>query len=206
MIVSHGLDIQFGWGETTAEKYAVAFEYADKALALDDTLGQVYFAYGMLYLLKKERSKAIESCRRALTFNPNYADCYAQYAQALSYDGKPEEALEKLHKGMEINPRSSFFYTWIEGRAHQLLGHSEQAEKLFLDVIERNAHFPGAHLTLAALYGNQGRIEDAQWEAAEVLSLRPDFSLRKEAENTPYKKREDLDLYINCLRKAGLPE
>ncbi len=204
--LSHGLDIQFGWGETTAEKFAVAFEYADKALALDDTLGQVYFAYGMLYLLNKERDKAIESCKRSLTLNPNYADCYAQYAQALSYDGKPEEALEKLHKAMEINPRHSFFYTWIEGRAHQLLGNLEQAERLFLDVIERNAHFPGAHLTLAALYANQGRIEDAQWEAAEVLSLRPDFSLRKEAENTPYRKREDLDLYINGLRKAGLPE
>lgn len=77
---------------------------------------------------------------------------------------------------------------------------------MFLDVIERNAHFPGAHLTLAALYGNQGRIEDAEWEAAELLSLRPDFSLHKEAESIPYKKRENLDFYINGLRKAGLPE
>jgi len=204
--LSYGLDIQFGWGEITPAKYAVAFEYADKALELDDTLGQVYFAYGMLYLLKKERGKAIEACKRSLISNPNYADCYAQYAQALSYDGKPEEALEKLHKAMEINPRYSFFYSWIEGRIQQLLGNSDRAEMLFLDVIERNAHFPGAHLTLAALYGNQGRIEDAQWEATEVLSLRPDFSLRKEAENAPYKNQADLDQYINGLRKAGLPE
>jgi len=204
--LTHSLDIQFGWGKATAEKFAVAFEYADKALALDDTLVQVHFATSMLFLINKQHEKAIESSERTITLNPNYADGYAQYAQLLSYSGKPQEALEKMYKAMELNPRHSFFYTWIEGHAHQLLGHPEQAEKLFLDVIERNAQFPGAHLTLAALYGNQGRIEDAQWEAAEVLNLRPDFSLRKEAENIPYRKQEHLDLYINGLRKSGLPE
>ena len=82
----------------------------------------------------------------------------------------------------------------------------EQAENLYLEVIERNAHFPGAHLTLASLYGNLGRIEDAQWEAAEVLSLLPDISLRKEAENTLYRMQKHRDAYINGLRKAGIPE
>ncbi len=204
--LTHAMDVLFGWDKGTPEKFAVAFEYADKALSLDDTLEQVHFATSSLYLLNKEHDKAIESARLSVALNPNYADGYAQYAQSLAYAGKPQEALDKLHKAVELNPRNAFFYTWIEGRAHQQLGHLEQAEQLFLDVIERNAHFPGAHLTLAALYGNQGRIEDAEWEAAELLSLRPDFSLRKEAESIPYKKRENLDFYIDGLRKAGLPE
>jgi hypothetical protein len=87
-----------------------------------------------------------------------------------------------------------------------LLGHYEQAESLFLDVIERNAHFLGAHLTLASMYGNLGRIEDAQWEANEILALQPDFSLQAEAQNIPFKKKEHQDFYIGGLRKAGLPE
>jgi hypothetical protein len=69
-----------------------------------------------------------------------------------------------------------------------LLGHYEQAESLFLNVIERNAHFLVAHLTLAAIYGNLGRIEDAQWEVSEILALQPDFSLGKEAQNIPFNK------------------
>jgi tetratricopeptide (TPR) repeat protein len=131
----------------------VAFGYAEKALNLDDTLGQVHFSVSMLHLASEEYDKVIESSRRSITLHRNYADGYAQYALLLTYAGEPMEALEKLGLAVKLNPRPDFFYTWIEGRAHMLLGHYEQAESLFLNVIERNAHFLGAHLTLAAIYG-----------------------------------------------------
>ncbi len=204
--LSYAMDLQFGWTSATPEKFSTAFEYADRALELDETVGQVHFSLSMLYLMSKQHEKALESSKRSVVLHPNYADGYAQWALALNYSGKPQEALEILRKATKINPKPIFFYTWIKGQSHMLLGNPEQAEMLFLDVIERNAQFPGAHLTLAALYGEQGRIEDAQWEAAEILNLRPDFSLRKEAGNVPYKKQKNLDFYINGLRKAGLPE
>lgn len=204
--LTHAVDVQFGWVDITPEKFAVVCGYAEKALNLDDTLGQVHFSVSMLHLASKEYDKAIESSRRSITLHPNYADGYAQYALLLTYAGEPMEALEKLGLAVKLNPRPDFFYTWIEGRAHMLLGHYEQAESLFLNVIERNAHFLGARLTLAAIYGNLGRIEDAQWEVSEILALQPDFSLGKEAQNIPFKKKEHQDFYVNGLRKAGLPE
>jgi adenylate cyclase len=204
--LSYAIGIQFGWLEPTPELFTLALEYGNKALALDDTIGQVHFALSMIYLVNKQHDKAIEASERSVSLNPNYADGYAQWALALSYAGKPDEVLIKLPIATKINPKPAFFYTWIEGHAHMLLGHEEQAERLFLEVIDRNAQFQAAHLTLAALYGNQGRIEDAQWEAAEVLSLQPDFSLSEEAANIPYKNKEHLDYYINGLRNAGLPD
>jgi len=51
-----------------------------------------------------------------------------------------------------------------------------------------------------------GRIEDAKWEAEEVLTLLPDFTVSAERERAPYKRQVDLDRYIEGLRKAGLPE
>ncbi len=42
--------------------------------------------------------------------------------------------------------------------------------------------------------------------AMELPTLLPDFTLSAERVRAPYKRQEHLDLYIEGLRKAGLPE
>ncbi len=51
-----------------------------------------------------------------------------------------------------------------------------------------------------------GRIEDAEWEAQEALTLLPNLTLSQRRGNVPYKERADIDRYSEGLRKAGLPE
>ncbi len=204
--LTHGIDVMFGWSEPTDELFDQAFEHAEKALRLDPTLRQVHFALANLYLASKQHDKAIESARKAVNLHPNYADGYAQLGQILVYAGHPQDGLGALGKAMALNPRYAFFYTWIEGHAYLLMGRNDEAIATFETVIEKNAHFPGAHLTLASLYGNLAKNEDAEWEAAQILSLRPDFSLKNEEQRVPYKRSKDLEYYIAGLRKAGLPE
>ena len=76
----------------------------------------------------------------------------------------------------------------------------------FERVLESNPHFSLGRLMLAAAYGQAGRIDDAEWEAAEVLSLLPDFSIETVRHTMPYKNPMDMERYIDGLRKAGLPE
>ncbi len=45
----------------------------------------------------------------------------------------------------------------------------------------------------------------APW-AMELLTQLPDFTISAARARAPYKRQEDLDLYIEGLRKAGLPE
>ncbi len=73
-------------------------------------------------------------------------------------------------------------------------------------MVESNPHYHDGHLALAAAYGLAGRIDDAEWEAEELLSLQPDFTLRDSLRRTPYKNPADLERWITGLRKAGLPE
>ena len=40
----------------------------------------------------------------------------------------------------------------------------------------------------------------------ELVTLLPDFTLSAERAHAPYKHEDDLDLYIEGLRKTGLPE
>jgi hypothetical protein len=58
--------------------------------------------------------------------------------------------------------------------------------------------------TLAAL-AQSGRIDDAQWEVAEILTLDPGVTIASERKITPYAK-PSLERYLDGLRKAGLPE
>lgn len=105
-----------------------------------------------------------------------------------------------------LKPRAAFFYEWIEGQAHMLLGDCQRAVEGFENVIARNPEFPVTHVTLAATLGNLGRIDDAEWQTAERLTLVPHLSPARERERRPYARAEDLDWYLEGLRRAGVPE
>ena len=49
-------------------------------------------------------------------------------------------------------------------------------------------------------------VDDARWEAAEILALLPDFSLARERERRQYAREKDMEWYIEGLRRAGLPQ
>ena len=94
----------------------------------------------------------------------------------------------------------------IKGQAYYLMGRYDAAIAEFERVVERNPEFPRGHLALAAAYAQVGRIEDAEWEAEESLTLLPDFTLARVRQREPYKDPAHLNRYIEGLRKAGLPE
>lgn len=49
-----------------------------------------------------------------------------------------------------------------------------------------------------------GRAEEAHAEAAEVLRIDPKFSLVYLEKRVPHRDKEDTNLVIDSLRKAGL--
>ena len=57
---------------------------------------------------------------------------------------------------------------------------------------------------LAAAYGQLGREQDAKAAAEEYLRRTPDFSLAHHLETMPFQHAEDLEHYVEGLRKAGV--
>ncbi len=49
-------------------------------------------------------------------------------------------------------------------------------------------------------------MDQAEWEAEELLALDPDFSLRHIVKGLPFKNPAHLEKIVGALRKAGLPE
>ena len=203
---TYSLELLSGWTDSPDVTIEQAEKHSRHALALDPTVREVHFAMGSVHLKKRRHEDAIAAALTAIKVDPNYADAYAQMGWFLNYAGRPEEGLEVIRKAMRLNPHYAFYYRTILGQANFHLKRYDEAAKPIEVVVARNPQFAIGHQWLAAAYGQMGRIEDAQWEAAELQTLVPDFSLSAERARAPYKRQEDLDLYIEGLRKAGVPE
>ena len=66
--------------------------------------------------------------------------------------------------------------------------------------------FDRVQLNLAATYAQLGELDDAAWAVEEALAIRSDISLADERRDANYKRPQDLNHYIEALRKAGVPE
>ncbi len=203
---TYAMDAFYGWVDAPDLAIARALEIADDALELDASVRQIHMTLGNIYLFDKRHEKSIAASRKALEIDPNYADAYAQLALTLNYAGRPEEGLSAIGKAVRLDPREPFVYVRIKGAAHYQLEQYEAAIEAFERVVARNPAALRGRLWLAAAYAQVGRIEDAEWEAQEVLALFPDFSLARVRQTEPYKDPTHLDRYIQDLRKAGLPE
>jgi len=150
--------------------------------------------------------QALVAIQKAIELEPNYAEGYGSMAMVLTYAGRPDEGLEAVQTSMRLNPFNSFFIYWVLGQCYFHLERFDEAAVQFERAVEANPQFLRGHLLLAATYGQLGRIEDAEWEAQEALTLLPGLTLRQRRAIVPYKKQADVERYIDGLRKAGIPE
>ncbi|MBW1802266.1 MAG: tetratricopeptide repeat protein, partial [Deltaproteobacteria bacterium] len=200
---THWMDWSFGWSQDP-QLLERAFELAQKAIALDDSLSQAHALLGKVLLWKKQHEQAIAELNMTLTLNPNYADGLAGLGEILYFAGRAEEAIGLIKKAMHLNPKYPVWYLLNLGHAYFLAGRYEEAIATLKRVLNRNPNFFPAHIYLAASYIELGQEREARAEAAEVLRINPYFSLEDGKQRLPYKDQEVLERLGDSLRKVGL--
>ncbi len=203
---SYAMDVFLGAEVDREETLAMAERYATAAKQLDGSVPAVHFGISFIYERRKRFDEAVEAARRSVELDTNYADGYAQLASALIQAGRPKEGLAAVETAMRLNPARPFFYLDVLGRANFMLGRYDESARIYEEVVKNNPGFISGHRGLAAAYAYLGRIEDAEWEGAEILVLQPDFSLGREKASNAFKRPEDMERYLEGLRQAGLPE
>jgi adenylate cyclase len=184
---------------------ARAFELAEQALMLDDTIPLVHFVIAYVHRQRREHAQAVAALDRALALDPNYADAYGLLGAVLSFAGRPDEGLETIEKAKRLNPAVTG-YLQADAFAYFALGHHEDAIDALGRSIERNPTSVLSRVFLAASYANAGRVGDAQWEVVEILTLDPALSIDRVREWVPFTTAEPLERMVDGLRLAGLPE
>jgi len=200
-------DYRRKWGKDPIGAVERAFEYANKAISIDNSAAVAHWvlAYAHLYG-HKEPQKAIASAEQAIKLYPNYADAYAIIGSAYSFIDRSVDAIRINKHAMRLNPTSSFVYYANLGRDYYFLQQQDKAIESLEDAIFRNENYLNAHLYLAATYASIGQLDNASWEVEKVLVLDPEFSLNYWAKTQPYRSKARLERMVADLRKAGLSD
>jgi len=182
-----------------------AYQLARKAVQLDPNLPQARAHLAQALVRRQEHEAAVAEFERTMALNRNFTDW--RFAEVLVHAGHPARAIEAVEQHMRLDP----FYVplaplWL-GAAHYTLKQYLQALPPLRESVSRAPNLRGGHERLAATYVQLGNLDKARAEAAEVLRIDPKWTIEgRAAQLYSFKRPEDVEHYLDGLRKAGLPE
>jgi len=209
LATSHVMDAFYGWSESREASLREAGEYAEAALAMDDQDTQALRAIGLFHFYSKNHDVALSYYERAVAVNPNEAENRALLGAALGVSGDYDAALDQIETAMRLSPRDGLLASWYSnlGIAAFLADREEGAAEWARKAVQANPQFPGGYRTLAASYGNLGRLTEAETAREKLQELLPHLTIAHLRERLPYfRKLDDLERYLSGLKRAGLPE
>jgi adenylate cyclase len=181
-----------------------AYEYAQKAIALDDSQLFAHGALEFVYGFKRQHEMAIASGERAVQVAPGCADAYFYLGRALNFACRDEEAIRQLEKAIRMNPFPPSFYFMHLGMAHFSLRQYDQAVSAANKALVLNPKNIAARRMLTVTYVEMGRLEEARVEAEEILKIDPRFTSKGMEKAVPFKDPEVAKRYLDALRTIGL--
>ncbi len=201
---THWMDARFGWSESPAESLQRAYDFAQKALAMDDSIDGTHSLLASIYAVKRQYDKALSEAERAVALNPNGADAHYVLAGIVGCLGRWEESVLYAKKSIRLSPFPPVHFYWVLGRAYFMTGHYDEAVVEFKKAQQINPDYLLAYAYLAACYSSLGRDAEATTSAKEVLRINPKFNIESYAKTLPYKDKADVEREVAALRKAGL--
>jgi adenylate cyclase len=204
---THLLDATLGTSKSPRNSMGKAFRLAQKHVEMDEFSAPAHGILGNVYMFKREHDKAIAEFERAIALDPNYPQGYMFLADALTFAGRPQEAIPLYKKSMRLSPlsqRQASMSLYRLGRAYHNMGKYEEALSALKKAANIRPNFWAIQLTLAATYIHLGREEEARAAAAELRRIVPTFTLERFAERRLMKDEAEFGRLIDALRKAGL--
>jgi TolB-like protein/DNA-binding winged helix-turn-helix (wHTH) protein/Tfp pilus assembly protein PilF len=201
---THAFEAMNGWSDARESSLQRSQDLATKAITLQEGIPIAHFVSGLAHREMGEHVEALTEAQKAIEYDPNYANGYVLLATLLYYTGRPQEGLERIQKAMLINPHHPYNYTFHLGQAYFILRRYDEAIAAFQQGLATNPAAERLHVWLAAAYAQYGEIDEAEWEADQVLTLNPEFSIQRLQQAFPFRDPADREHFLGGLRKAGL--
>ena len=190
----------FRGGISPKQAIAKAIELVQKAIALDDTLAEAHGRLGFLYSTTKQYDKGVAEAEKAVVLDPNSAMAHVMLGKTLSFAGRWEESIAQYNKAIRLNPIPQNIYLYSLGLSYGMTGQYEKAITWCEKAVRQAPNSLWARIMMTVVYSMSGRDGDARVEAAEVLRIKPKFSLK----GGFYKNKADSARFMGALYKAGL--
>src|SRR5438874_3348733 len=148
----------------------------NKALELDDTLGDAINSYaGVEVYYKRNWPAAERAFHRGAELNPSFADIRHHYGLCLVLFGRGDEALRQVERANQLDP----FFPGLQlhtGRIYFFLRDYDRARSQFAKTLDLYPGYTAAHEWFGDACQMSGMPAEAiiQWRAALYLSGEPE--------------------------------
>jgi DNA-binding winged helix-turn-helix (wHTH) protein len=169
--------------------------------------GNDYVALSILGCLTAVFSGDFDTARemvdRAVASNPNSLRTWEHRGWAYVIAGQPEEAIRSFAQTIRLSPFDSSLSSAFAGMGAAFigLGRFDEAVGAAKKAVRQNPLYPVTYRFLAIALAHLRREAEAREAAAGLLKLEPGFRISE----WPAGQRLP-QIYIDGLRKAGLPE
>ncbi|MBR0827277.1 tetratricopeptide repeat protein [Bradyrhizobium manausense] len=202
----HFRNARHRWEPDQKAEIAEGFRLLRLALTLD---GNATLALSMLGRATASFSGDFETAKemvdRAVSLNPNSFRAWEERGWTYVTAGQPEEAIRSFERRIRLSPFDPLLFATNTGMsvAFNCLGRFDDAVATARKAIRQNPLFPFSYRCLASALAHLGHDAEAEEAVARLLELDPDFRISERVARGDMLK---LQVYIDGLRKAGLPD
>lgn len=145
---------------------------------------------------------------RALAMNPNSHRFWNAKARLFAQGGNTAQAIEAGHRAISIGPYDPGIWVtyWAIAEAHLQELQFEQAIEFAKLAVLANERVGPAYFIRAAACAQLGNQTEAQEALAGALRINPGMTVRAFPASYHVASYKNLEVYLDGLRRAGLPD
>jgi adenylate cyclase len=202
----HVLNVFQGWAADPNSETAEGLRHLRLALSIDgnddDALSMLGWATAIFF---NDCDTAREMVDRAVAVNPNAAFAWGQRGFTYQRAGQPKEAIRSFERAIRLSPFDPWLFARFTGMGIAFigLGRFDEAVAAAKNALQTKPSYATAYCCLAAALAHLGRDAEARKAVAQLLEIEPHFRI---SEYVARSSQRNAQMYIDGLRKAGLPE
>jgi adenylate cyclase len=173
----------FKWSSDPERSMQMAYEAAQKAISVDADHPSAYSLLGSIYMVRGDKSEAIEMCRKAIEISPGNSYSVAYLANVLIDIGQITEGIQKMKRAIRLCPFPPVWYFMLLGIGYHLSGNNEAAIIALSLALKRDSNSYFARLWLASTLVEMGRLDEARAVSQAAFEIEPNSSALSWAEN-----------------------
>lgn len=198
-----------GWMTDRPREVAEGARLAHRAVELgrDDAIALTRGGHALAHLAG-DFDSGIALLDRALFLNPNLASAWFLGGFLRTWHGESDSAIEHFERALRLSPVDPELYRMQAGvaMAHLFAGRFDKASAWAEEAYTNLPSFLMAVSIIAASRALAGRPEEARRAMDRLRELDPTLRICNLKDWLPIHRPEDLSVFAEGLRKAGLPE
>nr|WP_283842098.1 adenylate/guanylate cyclase domain-containing protein [Bradyrhizobium sp. KB893862 SZCCT0404] len=204
--ICHMLNVLFGYASDPQFERSEAIRLSRLALDSEGADPEILaFAAMVSAFMVGDIEGEIEMADRAVELNANSRAAWLARAWVYEAAGRPEDAVYGFERALRMSPVDPMLHQTLVGMGFALieLGRFEEAIAAARKALRWNSSYSVAYRCLASAFAHIDRDAEAREAVACLLELDRAFTLSALIARGGVSK---LKLYIEGLRKAGVPE